>query len=84
MCKNPAMSSVRPVPHRVVVLAIPPVIGYDLTIPPQVLGEACDADGHPLYDVQVVSVDGGPVQREPGLRASPRRPASRRSPPPRP
>ena len=29
-----------PPPHRVVVLALAPVIGYDLTIPPQVLGEA--------------------------------------------
>ena len=53
MCKNPAMRSSRPpVPHRVVVLAVAPVIGYDLTIPPQVLGEACDADGSPLYDVR--------------------------------
>ena len=60
-----------PVPHRVVVLAIPPVIGYDLTIPPQVLGEAFDEDGHPLYDVQVVSLDGGPVHGDPRLRDRP-------------
>ena len=42
----------RPRPHRVVVLAVAPVIGYDLTIPPQVLGEAHDADRRPLYDVR--------------------------------
>ena len=45
-------------PHRVVVLAIAPVIGYDLTIPPQVLCEAVGEAGAPLYDIQVVSVDG--------------------------
>ncbi|WP_210438592.1 GlxA family transcriptional regulator [Nocardioides xinjiangensis] len=60
-----------PTPHRVVVLAIPPVIGYDLTIPPQVLGEACDPDGHPLYDVQVVSVDDAPVATSKGYAIAP-------------
>src|SRR4051794_24848289 len=74
MWKNPAMSSSRsvaPPPHRVVVLAIPPVIGYDLTIPPQVLGEAVDAHGHPLYDVQVVSVDDRPVAASKGYAIAP-------------
>ena len=60
-----------PAPHRVVVLAIPPVIGYDLTIPPQVLGEAVDADGHPLYDVAVVTLDGGPVAATKGYAIAP-------------
>lgn len=58
-------------PHRVVVLAIAPVIGYDLTIPPQVLGEAVDADGRPLYDVQVVSVDDAPVRASMGYAVAP-------------
>ena len=58
-------------PHRVVVLAIPPVIGYDLTIPPQVLGEAFDEAGHPLYDVQVVTVDGSPVRATKGYAIAP-------------
>lgn len=58
-------------PHRVVVLAIAPVIGYDLTIPPQVLGEARDDDGRPLYDVQVVSLDGGPVATSKGYAIAP-------------
>jgi transcriptional regulator GlxA family with amidase domain len=62
MCKNSAMPAPTvPSPHRVVVLAIPPVIGYDLTIPPQVFCEAHDEAGNALYDIQVVSVDGGPV-----------------------
>src|SRR6188472_4194870 len=65
------MPSRAPVPHRVVVLAIPPVIGYDLTIPPQVLGEARDADGVPLYDVAVVTVDGGPVTATRGYTLGP-------------
>lgn len=68
MCKNPAMSSR---PHRVVVLAIPPVIGYDLTIPPQVLGEAHAADGSPLYDVAVVTLDGRPVEATRGYAIAP-------------
>ncbi|MCW2739229.1 helix-turn-helix domain-containing protein [Nocardioides sp.] len=58
-------------PHRVVVLAIPPVIGYDLTIPPQVLGEAVDDDGRLLYDVRVVSVDGAPVTATRGYAIAP-------------
>lgn len=65
------MTSRPPVPHRVVVLAIPPVIGYDLTIPPQVLGEAYDDAGHPLYDVQVVTVDGRPVSATRGYAIAP-------------
>lgn len=62
-----------PVPtlHRVVVLAVPPVIGYDLTIPPQVLGEARDDDGHPLYAVEVVSVDDRPVATSKGYAIAP-------------
>ena len=54
-----------------VVLAVAPVIGYDLTIPPQVLGEAHDADGRPLYDVAVVTLDGQPVEATRGLRHRP-------------
>jgi transcriptional regulator GlxA family with amidase domain len=71
MCKDSAMSSSQREPHRVVVLAIAPVIGYDLTIPPQVLGEAVDGDGHPLYDVVVVTLDGLPVQATRGYAIAP-------------
>jgi transcriptional regulator GlxA family with amidase domain len=44
-------------PHRVVVLALPPVVGYDLVIPSQVLGSAVDEAGRPLYDVTVAGLD---------------------------
>ena len=37
--------------HRVVVLLLEPAIGYDAVIPVQLLGEAVDDAGHPLYDV---------------------------------
>ncbi len=60
-----------PAPHRVVVLAIAPVIGYDLTIPPQVLGEAFDDDGHPLYDVAGREHRRGSGGRDPGLHHRP-------------
>lgn len=65
------MTSFPPDPHRVVVLAIAPVIGYDLTIPPQVLGEAYDPDDHPLYDVAIVTLDGEPVRATRGYAIAP-------------
>lgn len=65
------MTSSPPAAHRVVVLAIAPVIGYDLTIPPQVLGEAYDPDGHPLYDVAIVSLDDRPVRATRGYAIAP-------------
>lgn len=43
--------------HVVAVLALEPVIGFDMTIPPLVLGAAQDADGNRLYDVQVCGLD---------------------------
>jgi transcriptional regulator GlxA family with amidase domain len=48
MCKNLAMPL-----HKVAVLALGEVIGYDLAIPPQIFGEARDDDGNQLYDVRV-------------------------------
>jgi len=48
--------------HRVVVLALEPVIGFDLTIPPQVFGCAEAADGSPLYEVVVCGLGGRPVR----------------------
>ena len=61
MCKNPAM-------HRVVVLAVSEVIGYDLNIAPLVFGTA-RRDGEPLYDVRVCGVDGRPVRVSHGYDA---------------
>lgn len=37
--------------HRVAVLLLPPVVGFDASIAPMLLGSAEDDDGTPLYDV---------------------------------
>lgn len=58
MCKDSAMA--RPV-HRVAVLLLPPVIGFDATIPVQLLGSAVDAADRPLYEVTMVGLSGAPV-----------------------
>jgi transcriptional regulator GlxA family with amidase domain len=65
MCKNPAMPSEHGA-HRVVVLALPTVVGFDLHIPTQVLG-AAERDGTPLYDVRVCGLDDEPVRTTAGF-----------------
>jgi transcriptional regulator GlxA family with amidase domain len=55
--------------HRVVVLAVEEVVGYDLCIPPQVFGGAVDGDGNALYDVRVCAVDPGPMRVSAGFSA---------------
>jgi transcriptional regulator GlxA family with amidase domain len=57
--------------HRVVVLLVEPVIGYDAVIPPQVFGQAADADGRPLYDIAMASLDGGSVGSSLGYAITP-------------
>ncbi|MPZ83988.1 MAG: helix-turn-helix domain-containing protein [Actinophytocola sp.] len=49
-------------PHRIAVLALDTVIGYDMVIPPTIFGEATDNDGDPLYDVRVCGLDTSPVR----------------------
>lgn len=52
-----------PTPHRVAVLALEPVVGYDLTIPPTVFGAATADDGSRLYDVRICGLrPGEPIQ----------------------
>jgi transcriptional regulator GlxA family with amidase domain len=58
-------------PHRVVVLLLGPAIGYDAVIPVQLLGEAVDDQGRPLYDVTMASLDGGPVMTSSGYQLVP-------------
>ena len=79
MCKDPAMSPTARSswPHRVAVLLLEPLIGYDATIPGAVLGSARDEDGRPLYDVVMVSPDGGPVMTSSGYAVVPQGDASR-------
>lgn len=57
--------------HRVVVLALPPVVGYDLTIPPQIFGTATDEHGRALYDVRVCGLDHSPIPAVPGYSITP-------------
>jgi transcriptional regulator GlxA family with amidase domain len=47
--------------HVVAVLALAPVVGYDMAIPPAVLGAATAADGTALYDVRLCGLDRSPV-----------------------
>ena len=68
MCKNHAMVST---PHRVVVLAVAPVVGYDMAIPPLFFGEARDESGQPLYEVTVASLGGAPVPTSHGYSVVP-------------
>lgn len=63
MCKNLAM-------HRVAVLAVGEVVGYDLCIPPQVFGSARDAAGKPLYDVRMCAPSAEPVLVSSGFTAT--------------
>jgi transcriptional regulator GlxA family with amidase domain len=57
--------------HRVVVLLLAPLVGYDAVIPAQLLGGAVSADGEPLYDVTMASLDGGPVLTSSGYSILP-------------
>ena len=47
--------------HRVAVLLLPPVVGFDATIPSTLFGAAEDADGNPLYEVVTCGVTTGRV-----------------------
>jgi transcriptional regulator GlxA family with amidase domain len=62
--------------HRVVVLALDTVIGYDMAIPPQILREAADKDGRPLYDVRICGLDRSPVRVASGYTMVPDHDAS--------
>ncbi|OLF08889.1 GlxA family transcriptional regulator [Actinophytocola xanthii] len=57
--------------HEVAVLALDPVIGYDLAIPPQILGEASDENGDPLYRVRVCGLNTSPVRVRAGYTLVP-------------
>ncbi|ADB32696.1 transcriptional regulator, AraC family [Kribbella flavida DSM 17836] len=63
--------AVSSIPHRVAVLALEPVVGFDLTIPSTVLGAARRADGKPLYDVRVCGVRPEPVRSSAGYTLVP-------------
>ncbi|WP_134321730.1 GlxA family transcriptional regulator [Cumulibacter soli] len=48
--------------HRIVVLALPPVIGFDLVIPSQVFGVANNVLDRKRYDVQIAALTADPVR----------------------
>jgi len=54
MCQDQAM-------HRVVVLALPGVVPFELAIPARLFGAARDTNGEPLYAVTTCTLDGRPV-----------------------
>lgn len=57
--------------HRVVVLLVPPVVGFDAAIAPTLFGYATDGDGRPLYDVTCCAVSPGPVAATSGFALLP-------------
>ncbi|MFF0455747.1 GlxA family transcriptional regulator [Nocardia africana] len=60
-----------PDPHLVAVLALAPIVGFDMTIPPTVLGAATDDDGTSLYDVRICGLDRSPVPSTHGYAVTP-------------
>ncbi len=48
--------------HRIAVLALGAVIGYDMSIPPQIFAEATDRDGERLYDIRICGLDRSPIR----------------------
>jgi len=58
-------------PHRVAVLALDPVVGYDMAIPGPIFGAATNADGEPLYEVLVCGLDTSPVHTHVGYSIIP-------------
>jgi hypothetical protein len=69
VCRSPAARrGGRPVRHRVAVLALDQVIGFDLGTAPQVLGAARDAVGNQLYSVRVATPGRRPVRSRPPTR----------------
>jgi transcriptional regulator GlxA family with amidase domain len=61
MCKNPAMRR-----HRIAVLALDGVVGFDLGTATQVLGAARGDDGERLYEINVCSPGAKAVRAFPG------------------
>ncbi|RDH78312.1 helix-turn-helix domain-containing protein [Mycolicibacterium moriokaense] len=53
--------------HRVAVLLLPPVVGFDAAIAPTLFSSATDADGNALYEVVTCAVTDGPVAATSGF-----------------
>src|SRR5689334_17756230 len=53
--------------HRVAVLLLPPVVGFDAAIAPTLFSTASDAEGNPLYEVITCGLALGPVAATTGF-----------------
>jgi transcriptional regulator GlxA family with amidase domain len=53
--------------HRVAVLLLPPVVGFDATIAPTLFSSATDADGNALYEVVTCGLTAGAVAATSGF-----------------
>jgi transcriptional regulator GlxA family with amidase domain len=56
-----------PRPHRVVILLLPPVVGFDAAVAPTLFGAALDDDGVPLYDVVACGLTREPISTTSGF-----------------
>ena len=57
--------------HRVAVLLLPPVVGFDAAIAPTLLSSATDADGRRLYEVVTCALSQDPVEATTGFTVVP-------------
>lgn len=57
--------------HRVAVLLLPPVVGFDAAIAPTMFSNAVDADGNALYEVVTCGLTPGPVAATAGFDVLP-------------
>jgi transcriptional regulator GlxA family with amidase domain len=57
--------------HRVAVLLLPPVVGFDAAIAPLLFSSATDADGNALYEVVTCGLTPGPVAATSGFDVLP-------------
>jgi transcriptional regulator GlxA family with amidase domain len=57
--------------HRVAVLLLPPVVGFDATIAPTLFGAAEDVAGNPLYEVITCGLSRDPVPATTGFDVLP-------------
>src|SRR6478609_7100433 len=57
--------------HRVAVLLLPPVVGFDAAIPPTLFSNATDAEGDALYEVVTCGLTSAPVAATTGFDVLP-------------
>ena len=57
--------------HRVAVLLLPPVVGFDAAIAPTLFSSATDVDGAALYEVVTCGLTGGRVEATTGFDVLP-------------